>query len=276
MAKEMRNSTLVRGEHFPKLASHVLIHYGKAYCDPKDIKNGDIIYCDTPDFGQFKDTLRGLKDLTIITHNGDGAVTDTPATRKDGVDTNDFEGCFKVWYAQNCYSTKEHIIPIPIGFENMKWDGRGLKEQTYNTFNVDVNPNKIAYLNCGNIHTNTAERQPCYNKCNAIDFIVVDSPKYKFPDYLARMSEFKFIISPPGNGVDCHRTWEALFLNRIPVIKSGPLNRLYADFPVLFVDDWSDLVSMDLENEYLKLKSKTDRSVITQEYWNDIIKGATK
>ena len=55
------------------------------------------------------------------------------------------------------------------------------------------------------------------------------------------MSLTAFTLSPRGGGLDCHRTWEALVLGSVPVVKSSPLDPLYAGLPVLVVGDWTEL-----------------------------------
>lgn len=42
------------------------------------------------------------------------------------------------------------------------------------------------------------------------------------------MTQMQFCASPHGNGLDCHRTWEALCLGCVPIVKSSPLDDLYA------------------------------------------------
>lgn len=54
---------------------------------------------------------------------------------------------------------------------------------------------------------------------------------------------YAFVISPHGNGLDCHRTWEALVLGCIPIVRKSPIDVLYKDLPVLIVDEWSDVTS---------------------------------
>ena len=50
------------------------------------------------------------------------------------------------------------------------------------------------------------------------------------------------MICPQGNGVDCHRNWEVLYLKRVPIMKkSDYLQELYKDYPVLWVDDFADV-----------------------------------
>ena len=49
------------------------------------------------------------------------------------------------------------------------------------------------------------------------------------------------MICPQGNGVDCHRNWEVLYLGRVPVMKKSEyLQELYKDYPILWVNDYMD------------------------------------
>jgi hypothetical protein len=56
-----------------------------------------------------------------------------------------------------------------------------------------------------------------------------------------RQIEYAFVVSPPGEGLDCHRTWEALCLGCIPIMISTPLDGLFEGLPVLIVKKWSDV-----------------------------------
>ena len=68
----------------------------------------------------------------------------------------------------------------------------------------------------------------------------------------------RFGLSPPGNGEDCHRTWEMLFFNMIPIVKSGPLvDSLFSKFelPVVIVKDWKEVCQVGfLEEQYQRVK----------------------
>ena len=71
--------------------------------------------------------------------------------------------------------------------------------------------------------------------------------------YLADMGSHKFVASPEGNGADCHRTWEALMLGCIPIVKRTYMGRdLYGGLPVLYVTDWSEITSELLQSEWEK------------------------
>ena len=78
--------------------------------------------------------------------------------------------------------------------------------------------------------------------------VTIDYPNLTYVQYLDRIKDHMFVLSPRGNGLDCHRTWEILMMRRVPILKrEGQLETLYKNMPVLFVDDWNDIDSIDLE-----------------------------
>lgn len=265
---------VVRGENFVELADHILEYYNEQYSSVNDIRDGDIIYCDTRHLYKFRDALIKKKDLVIITHNCVGPVSDEKPWRDDGVSTEDFSGCFRYWFAKNCYSKKDNVIPIPIGFQNIRWNKNGFRNRIYNEYEDDTEPVKLVYLNC-KIGTNVKVRQQCWDECNEMGIDADDADKHRlsFEEFINKMKNYKFILSPDGYGVDCHRTWEALFVNRIPVIKNKyPLSRLYENMPVLFVNEWTELENIDLNGIYNKMRNIFNRDILTQEYWDNYIK----
>lgn len=50
------------------------------------------------------------------------------------------------------------------------------------------------------------------------DLVHVVTDRLPFPDYLAQLGSHRYVLSPPGKGYDCTRTWEALAMGSIPVI----------------------------------------------------------
>jgi hypothetical protein len=85
-----------------------------------------------------------------------------------------------------------------------------------------------------------------------------------------RMTKCAFVLSPYGNGYDCHRTWEALCMGAIPIIKSKNLHPLYEDLPVLNVDDWSDVTEELLERTVEKFSQCTfSYQKLKLRYWVD-------
>ena len=54
-------------------------------------------------------------------------------------------------------------------------------------------------------------------------------------------ARYLFGLSPRGNGLDCHRTWEMLFFGMVPIVKAGPLDELYRGLPIITVHNWTDV-----------------------------------
>lgn len=84
--------------------------------------------------------------------------------------------------------------------------------------------------------------------------------------YLKNICEHKFMICPRGNSIEGHRNYEVLYMRRVPVMKRYDyLEELYKDFPVLFVDEYSDVTEqLLLDNEHLYEHAQTmDLSMLT-------------
>jgi len=56
-----------------------------------------------------------------------------------------------------------------------------------------------------------------------------------------RYAEYPFVMSAAGSGLDCHRTWELLYLGNIVITKTSSLDRLYDGLPVVIVRDWNEV-----------------------------------
>ena len=89
-------------------------------------------------------------------------------------------------------------------------------------------------------------------------------------------SKYAFVVSPFGNGIDCHRTWEALLLGCIPIVKTSGLDNLYDDLPVLIIQDWIDVTENLLMNIISQFKKKHEKGEfnydkLTLKYWMDKI-----
>ena len=87
------------------------------------------------------------------------------------------------------------------------------------------------------------------------------------------IKNFTFVLSPFGNGMDCHRTWEALCLGSIPIIRAPRFKDLFKDLPVLIVNDWYE-INQDLLINTIKIfqNTKFNYEKLNLEYWINKIK----
>jgi hypothetical protein len=74
-------------------------------------------------------------------------------------------------------------------------------------------------------------------------------------DFISGIRNAKFVFSPAGNGIDCHRTWESLIFGAIPIVQSSPINELFAELPVLIVRDWRVVTEESLTKMLYKITS---------------------
>jgi len=76
-----------------------------------------------------------------------------------------------------------------------------------------------------------------YN-CDHVDFL---KKRISQKAIWHRYAEYPFVLSAPGNGLDCHRTWELLYLGSIVITKTSSLDRLFEGLPVVIIDDWKEV-----------------------------------
>jgi hypothetical protein len=77
-------------------------------------------------------------------------------------------------------------------------------------------------------------------------------------DYFTTLPNYKFVISPEGNGVDCHRHYEALMAGCIPVVEdSAHIRHVYGNCPILYTTDYSDITPEYLLKTYDEMIDKT-------------------
>ena len=86
------------------------------------------------------------------------------------------------------------------------------------------------------------------------------------------MSEYIFVVSPFGHGFDCIRTFQALSLGCIVIMKKSFLDIIYEDLPMLLVDNWEYLNEKLLENYLLEYPNKKfNYDKLKFEYWNNLV-----
>lgn len=84
--------------------------------------------------------------------------------------------------------------------------------------------------------------------------------------------KYTFVLSPFGNGLDCHRTWEILCLGSIPVVKAPMFKELFKDLPVLNVDHWNQVTPNLLDQTIHEFNHKHKHNQfnynkLTLQYW---------
>jgi hypothetical protein len=88
--------------------------------------------------------------------------------------------------------------------------------------------------------------------------------------------ESRFTFSPEGNGIDTHRTYEALIFKCIPIVeKNQCIIDEYEGLPILYTTDYSEINSKYLEDVYSKmLDTEYDFAKLFLSYYDDETKGS--
>lgn len=153
-------------------------------------------------------------------------------------------------YAVNAKFNNDKIHPFPYGLQREMPNDKRLEimKELVEKDEPQI-PTKLLYINCGLGHErNNPERAYLINfeglpwtTCR-FDKDSKYFPYNKYRDFLKELKDHKFMICPEGHGMDCHRNWETLYMRRVPVMKKSPyFSRLMDGFPVLYVDQWSDI-----------------------------------
>lgn len=184
----------------------------------------------------------------VVSHNGDHSIpglrneSDLPPPGFNLLHYLDNPDCkVIIWFGQNIDTIHPKLKPIPIGVANRCWphgDIDNLRFATRRVLPWKERLDKI-YLNIS-VGTNRRLREPALNYFSNKSFCSHDIHR-SHRDYLLEMKKYKFILCPPGNGMDCHRIWEALLVGSIPIVYRSTLDSLYADLPIIIVDDWAQV-----------------------------------
>ena len=205
-------------------------------------------------FEKFEDHLS--KDTIIITHNSDGCVDENYLKYINN--TN-----IKKWFCQNRLISHPKLISLPIGIANSQWP-HGDQELLIKIRAQENKKNNLVYKNF-DIGTNFNERTYCNQVTH--DNGIIMSGKCSQEKYLENISKAAFIISPPGNGLDCHRIWESLLLRTVPVVKYHEGFSQFKHLPILFVDRWEDVTIQFLRDKVNSYNIDWDIPELTMAYW---------
>lgn len=214
----------------------------------------------------------------FVTHNGDYPINE----QRFNLAPHHYD----CWLAQNKGIDNEKVIGIPIGLENMRLrtslaarggafssqiEGALEKATIINKYNhFHLKKKGLVYMNF-NVHTYRSEREPLWKKFIDKDWVTTTQslPMQKF---YFEMATHKFIFSPRGNGVDCHRTWEALYSKTIPIVRKSTCMNEFKELPILFVDSWDEVTLPFLNEKYEEMSNTLyNLDKIKISYWEKVI-----
>jgi hypothetical protein len=155
--------------------------------------------------------------------------------------------------AVNAISYGGKVNPIPYGVQRrLSPNDNRIEILTSFMQNIHTIPKNILYVN-HSINTNPKERSGISELFLNKSWAKVEQGNVNYKQYLSELENSKFMICPIGNAIDCHRNWETLYMRRVPIMKKNNyLEYLFRDYPVLFVENYSDITeNLLIENDNL-------------------------
>lgn len=89
-------------------------------------------------------------------------------------------------------------------------------------------------------------RQQIAQRMAANPNVVIPQSPLSQHDLYEAYTRHAFVVSPHGGGLDCYRTWEAVLMGAIPIVRRSAVDPVYDGFPVVSVDDWSEITAANL------------------------------
>ena len=225
------------------------------------------------------------EQFSLVTSDGDIAIPSRIKNAKKLLESP----LLLHWYTQNCDGCNvesanyhEKLRPIPIGLDlhsRRDYDpASGLKSDSATP---DVLRHILSLRSAGMDHTRDGTLLvPPWNAATSAERIAAENaveciPHEKRADRISvdrvweLLTKYRAGLSPRGNGMDTHRTWEMLLLGMTPIVKSGPLDKLYDGLPVIIAKDWEDLCQQNYIEERLTALSSTSvpDDVFTLQHW---------
>tara|TARA_B100001059_G_scaffold77740_1_gene75426 strand:+ start:5302 stop:6243 length:942 start_codon:yes stop_codon:yes gene_type:complete len=154
--------------------------------------------------------------------------------------------------AVNALAFGGKVIPAPYGLQRKMHFNDDRNEDIKSAMKaLPKNPPGLLYVS----HNESSHNERLGIKDYFYDksWAEVHKERVPFSVFLYNLSQSKFMICPRGNAIDCHRNWEVIYMRRVPIMKRHPyLEELFKNYPVLFVDKYSEVTEdLLIENDHL-------------------------
>lgn len=186
------------------------------------------------------------KPFALVTTDGDASVpSELPA---DTVSALLESPHLVAWRSQNYDGTPHPKLgPIPIGLDlhtpypegsadplaalitRIRREREAIRRQPLGIF-TDIN-----------LNLNSTARREVLARLAGCPHVAFAESRVSQEATWRRYAGAPFVLSVAGNGTDCHRTWEALYLGSIVITRRSALDPLFAGLQVAIIDDWSEV-----------------------------------
>lgn len=267
---------------YPDIAQ--IDHYCESYKNNINAKAPIIHVCSFALRDFMKIQNRFLFPFVLITNDTDYTVPEDIFRSPDEFE-NFLNNPYLIrWYSQNTSVQNEKLVPLPIGLDYHTYRGSIFgQERILENILSETTPfwerTPQIYNNCT---SDTYNRRYGMHRKTALDIIPSDLihnqlNRISREDTWHNTTKYACVLSPPGNGYDCHRTWETLVLGSIPIVLSTPIDHVFSDLPVWIVKSWKEVTHENMMKVIQQFKKKYVSGEFNMEklkmrYWTDRMK----
>lgn len=261
------SAPFLAGDSYRALGNHLFDETGR--CIASDIGKNDIVYVSANLLEEFKPLIsNSTQPFILITHQSDMLIDDRQLSVAE-------EANIIHWFAQNCFLNHEKVSPLPIGLEDRWRHNNGALYDFKRAFpdNLPRIP-RIAYA--FTLGTNPDKRLACLSALMKTPLATELPQPLNASLYRKTIKDYLFVASPAGNGPDCHRTWEAMYLGVVPIVEDNYMHRIFRDMgaPLYIVNDWNELADWDEQHAlavYSAVRSSANLSMLELPFWMELI-----
>lgn len=161
-----------------------------------------------------------------------------------------------VWFSTNSLHPRVHALPLGLGNSYCSVTAKAADLASA----LGAPKTGLLYVNF-RPSTNPLVRQPIwesYDQAEREGWATRQPGNIAGPEYANELSRHVFALCPPGNGIDTHRFWEALYAGTIPLVQRNKALEPFADLPILMVDRIESLDRGFLEDQARSLQQRDD------------------
>ena len=258
------SAPFISGDSFRKMATLVW-EKSSPHFELNEVKPNSLIFCESDCITDLNSKILVKLNcpVTLLLGNSDQNHDQSHLYLREN------ENVRKI-FSQNLGIEADGFYPLPIGLENA-WrsnHGRVFPFKILRKVNKD---RKSRIMWTFSIQTNPVVRSKAaveLSRINLADrFGSISSKKHR-----KLLSSYCFIASPPGNGLDTHRTWEAMYLGCVPIVLRSHMTEYFEmlGLPIWVVDAYSQIESLSeqqLLDRYDELKPRFDSKALWFDFW---------
>ena len=246
----------------PPMAARTLIFF-----DLAEIEGTETHFDDAPSLALLKTELEALPGPPVVIMSHGDLLPSLSLLTEIG------DRCARL-FSINVVNETEKIRASPLGLENFSRNINGrLKDYLGSLDSRGLIPRTRDVFTAFEPENNPSVRGPLVEilRSSRLGW----SPRRMGPEqYRQAVCESLFVLSPPGRGLDCHRTWEAIYLGAVPVVLEGTLSpELLRDLPIHSVSSYEHFLNLshsDMAGLFHEVRAVSARKAYMP-FWVDAV-----